>query len=134
MEHDDDKRRSNLWYATSYVDEYFRLLGGSGCYTGYCDCHVPALFTLAMDEWIGQLSITYEQAVRYLIGDRMWEQTDGLPAKTLERAGKYQPTPEDIDWFTARVTKRYPMKYSSREKEVWQLFLEGRGRILKEQA
>jgi hypothetical protein len=134
MEHDDDKRRSNIWYATSYVDEYFRLLGGSGCYTGYCDCHVPALFTLAMDEWVGNLPIGYEQAVRYLISNRMLEQTDGLPAKTLDRVGKYQPTPEDIDWFTARVTERYPMKYSPNEREEWQRFLEGRGRMLKEQS
>jgi len=128
----EEKRRSDLWYATSYVDEYFRLLGGSGCYSGYCDCHVPALFTLAMDEWIGHLPITYEQAVKYLISDRMWEQTDGLPAKTLERVGKYQPRPEDIDWFTTRVTEHYPMKYSSHERDEWQLFLKGRDRMLKE--
>jgi len=60
--------------------------------------------------------------------------TDGLPAKTLDRVGKYQPTPEDIDWFTARVTERYPMKYSPTEEEQWQLFLEGRGQMLKEQS
>jgi hypothetical protein len=134
MESSEEKRRADIWYVTSYIDEYFRLLGGSGCYKGYCDCHVPALFTLAMDEWVGNLPIGYEHAVRYLISNRMWEQTDGLPAKTLDRVGKYQPTPEDIDWFTARVTERYPMKYSPNEEEQWQLFLEGRGQMLNEQS
>ena len=108
------------------------LLGGSGCYSGYCDYHVPALFTLAMDEWIGHPPITYEQAVRYLISDRMWVQTDGLPTKALERVDKYQPTHKDIDWFTEQVTEHYPMKYSPHEKKEWQLFLKGRGQMLKE--
>lgn len=104
MELDDEKRRSNLWYATSYVDEYFRLLGN--------------------------LPIPYEYAVKDLIDFQIWEQTDGLPAKTLERVGKYQPTAEDMDWFTVRVTKHYPMTYNHYEKEEWQQFLERRLTLL----
>jgi len=127
----DEKRRSSLWYATGYIDEYFRLLGGSVCYMGYFDCHVPALFTLAMDEWVGNLHISYEQAVNQLICYQMWSQTDQLPLKVLERVGKYHPTPEDIDLFTVRVTERYPMFYSPYEKENWQRFLEGRGNLLE---
>lgn len=129
MESADEKRRSNLWYSTGYIDEYFRLLGGSGCYVGYCDCHVPALLTLAMDELVGNLPISYEQAVNHLICSQMWTQTDGLPEKALERVKKYQPTPEDIDWFTTRVTECYPMSYSRNEKKEWQWFLERRGRL-----
>jgi hypothetical protein len=130
MESNEEKRRSNIWYATSYIDEYFRLLGGSGCYTGYCDCHVPALLTLAMDEWLGNLPMSYEQAVKFLIDHQMWTLTDQLPAKALERIGQYQPTREDIDWFTKRVTERYPMTYSPNEKKEWLQFLDRRDRVL----
>ena len=134
MESDDEKRRAALWYETSYVDEYFRLLGGSGCYTGYCDCHVPALITLAMDERVGHLPINYEQAVKYLIGDRMWEQTDRLPEKALEQVDKYQPMPEDIEWFTERVTVCYPVNYCQHEMQKWQKFLELREEIMKQKS
>ena len=132
MQSEDEKRRADLWYATSHADEYFRLLGGSGCYTGYCDWHVPALLTLAMDEFVGNLPLTYEQAVKYLIDHQMWTQTDRLPAKALERVAKYEPTPEDIDWFIARVTERYPMTYSRYEKEEWLRFLERRQQVLRQ--
>jgi hypothetical protein len=130
MESAEEKRRSNLWYATTYIDEYFRLLGGAGCYTGYCDRHVPALVTLAMDEWVGNLPIPYEYAVKDLIDYQMWTQTDQLPAKALEHVGKYEPTLEDIDWFTARVTERYPMTYNPFDNEEWQRFLERRLKLL----
>jgi len=131
MESAEEKRRLDIWYGTTYVDEYFRLLGGSGCYTSYCDCHVPALFTLAMDEWVGNLPIPYEHVVKDLIDHQMWTHTDQLPAQTLERVAKYQPRPEDIEWFTARVTERYPMTYGLNEKEVWQSFLSRRRKLFQ---
>ena len=131
MNSGDENRRSALWYSTTYVDEYFRLLGGSGCYTSYCDCHVPALLTLAMDEWVGNLPIPYEHAVKDLIDHQMWAHTDQLPAKTLERVAKYQPTPEDIEWFTVHVTEHYPMTYGPNEKEEWQSFLNRRRKLLQ---
>ncbi|MCD8503488.1 MAG: hypothetical protein LRY56_09400 [Burkholderiaceae bacterium] len=130
MHSNDDKRRAKLWFATSEIDEYFRLLGGSGCYTGYSDWHVPALLTLAFDYQISDQSQAdqnrFEYSVRDLISHRMWEHTDGLPQRAVELVTKLKPTPEDTVWFTDRVSERYPMAYGSYEKEGWADFLEQR--------
>jgi hypothetical protein len=135
---DDEKRRAKLWYATTQIDEYFRLLGGSGCYSGYCDWHVPALLTLALDHDINDQSLTdsylFEQSIKKLISHLMWEQTDGLPQRAVELINKIKPVPDDVDWFTARVTDRYPMAYSSHEKEGWADFLDRRQRRNQEQS
>ncbi len=138
MSLDDEKRRAKLWYATTQIDEYFRLLGGSGCYSGYCDWHVPALLTLALDHDINDQSLTdsylFEQSIKKLISHLMWEQTDGLPQRAVELINKIKPVPDDVDWFTARVTDRYPMAYSSHEKEGWADFLDRRQRRNQEQS
>ena len=138
MSLDDEKRRAKLWYATTQIDEYFRLLGGSGCYSGYCDWHVPALLTLALDHDINDQSLTdsyhFEQSIKKLISHLMWEQTDGLPQRAVELVNKIKPVPDDVDWFTARVTDRYPMAYSSHEKEGWADFLDQRQRRNQEQS
>ena len=138
MSVDDEKRRAKLWYATTQIDEYFRLLGGSGCYSGYCDWHVPALLTLALDHDINDQSLTdsyhFEQSIKKLISHLMWEQTDGLPQRAVELVNKIKPVPDDVDWFTARVTDRYPMAYSSHEKEGWADFLDQRQRRNQEQS
>ena len=138
MSLDDEKRRAKLWYATTQIDEYFRLLGGSGCYSGYCDWHVPALLTLALDHDINDQSLTdsyhFEQSIKKLISHLMWEQTDGLPQRAVELINKIKPVPDDVDWFTARVTDRYPMAYSSHEKEGWADFLDQRQRRNQEQS
>ena len=138
MSLDDEKRRAKLWYATTQIDEYFRLLGGSGCYPGYCDWHVPALLTLALDHDINDQSLTdsyhFEQSIKKLISHLMWEQTDGLPQRAVELINKIKPVPDDVDWFTARVTDRYPMAYSSHEKEGWADFLDQRQRRNQEQS
>ena len=138
MSLDDEKRRAKLWYATTQIDEYFRLLGGSGCYSGYCDWHVPALLTLALDHDINDQSLTdsylFEQSIKKLISHLMWEQTDGLPQRAVELVNKIKPVPDDVDWFTARVTDRYPMAYSSHEKEGWADFLDRRQRRNQEQS
>ncbi len=138
MSVDDEKRRAKLWYATTQIDEYFRLLGGSGCYSGYCDWHVPALLTLALDHDINDQSLTdsylFEQSIKKLISHLMWEQTDGLPQRAVELVNKIKPVPDDVDWFTARVTDRYPMAYSSHEKEGWADFLDRRQRRNQEQS
>lgn len=130
MDSANEKRRAKLWYATTQLDEYFRLLGGSGCYLGYCDWHVPALLTLALDHDINDQSLTdsyhFEQSIKKLISHLMWEQTDGLPQRAIELVNKIKPVPDDVDWFTARVTDRYPMAYSSHEKEGWADFLDQR--------
>jgi hypothetical protein len=86
-----------------------------------------------MDEWVGNLPMSCEQAVKFLIDNQMWTLTDQLPAKALERIGQYQPTHEDIDWFTKRVTERYPMTCSPNEKEQWQQFLDRRDQALQQQ-
>ena len=83
MNSSDDNRRSALWYSTTYIDEYFRLLGGFGCFRGYCDYHVPAHVTLSMDEWVGNLPIPYEHAVKDLIDHQMCTHTDQLQQKRL---------------------------------------------------
>ncbi len=138
MDSADEKRRAKLWYATTQIDEYFRLLGGSGCYPGYCDWHVPALLTLALDHDINDQSLTdsyhFEQSIKKLISHLMWEQTDGLPQRAVELVNKIKPVPDDVDWFTARVTDRYPMAYSSHEKEGWADFLDQRQRRNQEQS
>jgi len=135
---DDDKRRARLWYATADVDDYFRRLGGSGCYPGYCDWHVPALMTLVLDHYMCHQSQVderrFEYSVKSLISHRMWEQTDGLPHRTIKLVNELEPTPEDTVWFTDRVTERYPMAYSSYEREGWTDFLEQRHSRLKEQS
>jgi hypothetical protein len=135
---DDDKRRVRLWYATADIDDYFRRLGGSGCYPGYCDWHVPALVTLVLDHYMCHQSHLdqrrFEYAVKDLISYRMWEQTDGLPKRAVELMTKLEPKPEDTDWFINHVTERYPMAYSSKEKEGWADFLEQRRRRQKEQS
>jgi len=134
----DEKRRAKLWHATTQIDEYFRLLGGSGCYPGYYDWHVPALLTLALDHDINDQSLTdqhhFEQSIKKLISHLMWEQTDGLPQRAVEIVKKIKPLPDDVDWFTARVTDRYPMTHSSHEKEGWADFLEQRQRRNQEQS
>ncbi len=138
MSLDDEKRRAKLWYATTQIDEYFRLLGGSGCYSGYCDWHVPALLTLALDHDINDQSLTdsyhFEHSIKKLISHLMWEQTDGLPKRAVDLVNKIKPVPDDVDWFTARVTDRYPMAYSSHEKEGWADFLDQRQRRNQEQS
>lgn len=71
MQSFEEKRHVSLWYATTQIDEYFRLLGGSGCYSGYCDWHVPALLTLALDHHINDQSLTdqhhFEQSIKNLL-------------------------------------------------------------------
>ncbi len=138
MTSDDDKRRARLWYATADVDDYFRRLGGSGCYPGYCDWHVPALMTLVLDHYMCHQSQVderrFEYSVKSLISHRMWEQTDGLPHRAVKLVNEHEPTPEDTVWFTDHVTERYPMAYSSYEREGWADFLEQRHRRLKEQS
>lgn len=138
MDSANEKRSAKLWYATTQIDEYFRLLGGSGCYSGYCDWHVPALLTLALDHDINDQSLTdsyhFEQSIKKLISHLMWEQTDGLPQRAVELINKIKPVPDDVDWFTARVTDRYPMAYSSHEKEGWADFLDQRQRRNQEQS
>lgn len=135
---DDDKRRARLWYATVDIDDYFRRLGGSGCYPGYCDWHVPALMTLALDHHVSHQNQAdqrhFEYAIKNLISHRMWEETDGLPKRAVELVIKLEPKPEDTEWFIDHVTDRYPMAYSSHEKEGWAEFLKQRESRLKEQS
>lgn len=138
MTSDDEKRRARLWYATAEVDDYFRRLGGSGCYQGYCDWHVPALMTLTLDNHVNHQNQAdkrrFEHAIKDLISHRMWEQTDSLYHRALELVAKLEPRLEDTEWFIDRVTERYPMAYSSYEKEGWADFLEQRRRRQKEQS
>lgn len=138
MTSDDDKRRARLWHATADIDDYFRRIGGSGCYPGYCDWHVPALMTLVLDHYMCYQSQVderrFEHSVKSLISHHMWEQRDGLPHRAVELVNELEPTPEDTVWFTDRVTERYPMAYSSHEKEGWADFMEQRRRRQKEQS
>ena len=128
MQPDDERRRSRLWYATADIDDYFRRLGGSGCYSGYWDWHVPALMTLALDHHVSHQNQAdqrhFEYAIKNLISHRMWEETDGLPQRALALVAKHDPTPDDIEWFTHQVTERYPMAYGRHEKDDWKRFLE----------
>lgn len=124
----EEKHRYKLWYATTQIDEYFRLLGGSGCYQGYCDWHVPALLTLALDQYSGNQEESYERLIKQLISFQMWEQTDGLPQRALELIAKIETLPEDIDWFMNRVSEHYPMSYSSHKKVGWADFIAQRRR------
>lgn len=129
MQDNSDRRRSQLWYSTLQVDEYFRMLGGSGCYPGYADWHVPALMTVAMDDYCSNSKLSYEHMVKRLISHRMWEQTDRLPTRALDLIVKTQSMEEDISWFISSVTERYPMSYRPYEKEEWLAFLDERKQL-----
>jgi|GEM_PF-2931225 len=128
----DETRRAKLWFATTQIDEYFRRLGGSGCYPGYCDWHVPALLTLALDQNISGRVHHQEQSVKELISPHMLEKTDGLPQTAVDLVAKLEPTSEDIEWFITRVTDHYPMTYCSHEIVGWAEFLDQRQRRKKE--
>lgn len=129
MQDNSDRRGSQLWYSTMQVDEYFRMLGGSGCYPGYADWHVPALMIVALDDYCGTSKFSYEHTIKRLISHRMWEQMDQLPARAMELIVKTQPRQEDISGFISLVTERYPMSYTPYEKEEWLAFLEQRKQL-----
>lgn len=120
------------------IDEYFRLLGGSGCYPSFCDWHVPALLILTLDyqssdhSQAGQLC--FEYCVRRLISERMWEQTDGLPQRAVELVSKLEPRPRDTEWLIAEANDRYPMTYSAHEKAGWDAFLKQREKSSRKRA
>lgn len=56
------------------------------------------------------------------------------PNERLSLSTKSKPVPDDVDWFTARVTDRYPMAYRSHEKKGWADFLDQRQRRNQEQS
>ena len=94
--------------------------------------------TLVLDHYMRHQSQLdqrrFEYSVKDLISYQMWEQTDGLPKRAVELVTKLEPKPEDTDWFINHVTERYPMAYSSYEKEGWAEFVKQRDSQLKEQS
>ena len=125
---------AKLWQVTAEVDDYFRRLGGSGCYPGYCDWHVPALVLLAIDQLVMTDEKQYEFAVRNLISHSMWEKTGGLPTRAINLINVGEFTSDSMAWYVDYVSARYPMKYSSREKDGWKNFLHDRELLLNEQS
>jgi hypothetical protein len=99
----------------AYIDDYFHSLGGSGCYPGFSDWHVPALLLLLL---VG-VNPTREEFLSspdsYTLSPRMWRETDGLPSEIFRRLDGFKLSPLQFELYLKLQTELISKKLGARE-------------------
>ncbi len=74
-----------LWSLTGEVNEYFRKLGGSGCYPGFADWHVLGLVLLLVSGLDPSEADFFDSRESHTLPLGLWRETDGLPISIAEK-------------------------------------------------
>ena len=107
------------------IDEYFHLMGGTGCYPGFSDWHVPALLLLLLvgvDPTKEDFLSSYDS---HTLSPRMWRETDGLPTKIFIKLNGFKLSPQQFELYVKLQTERIARKLGAREILEWSNFLAG---------
>jgi hypothetical protein len=97
---------NSLWKITGEVDDYFRRLGGAGCYLGFADWHVPALVLLLLSGVDPGTKEFLQSEESSLIDPTLWRSTDNLPIRTKERLCDLKLSPGLFHLYLTWATKR----------------------------
>lgn len=112
-----------LFRLTAEADEYFRLMGGAGCYAGYRDWHVPALMILLLTGCDPDTPDFLHTEESFQIAPDLWRKTDGLPKKISLKLEGLEFNPELFDEFIHSSTNYICRLHNTRELLGWAEFL-----------
>jgi hypothetical protein len=105
------------------IDEYFHLMGGARCYSGFSDWHVPALLLLLLvgvDPTKEEFFSSYDS---HTLSPRMWRETDGLPSKIFRKLDGFKLSHLQFELYLKVQTERIARKLGAREILAWSNFL-----------
>lgn len=111
--------------AVDEINDYFRHLGGSGQYEGFCEWHTHALLLLLIIGIDPSAEKFYETEDSLLISPRVWRETDGLPEKIAAKLKSINFRPQKVNLFIANTTKKIADLSEIRELFGWLRFLCG---------
>lgn len=112
-----------LWNACSETEDYFSRLGGSGRYPGFNEYHIPALVLILALEKI-EPNGSPNDALRRLLPERMWNETDGLPCRVSKTLNKLVSAElGSLREFVEYVNNSY-QETAPNELVFWRDFLE----------
>lgn len=94
-----------LWSLTGEADDYFRRLGGAGCYSGYADWHPPALVILLLCGADPTKDDFMRSREACLLPRAMWESTDELPKLMQSRLKNFKLDSRTLDEYLRKITK-----------------------------
>ncbi len=117
------KQQDRLWRLTAEADEYFRLIGGAGCYAGYRNWHVPALIILLLTGCDPNGPDFLHAEESFQIAPDLWRKTDGLPQKISLKLEGLEFNPELFDEFIHSSTNYICGLNNTRETLGWAEFL-----------
>lgn len=95
------------------VEDYFRRMGGQGCYEGYRDWHSSVLI----------LCLLLELSVDENVHPAMLTQTDNLPSKIKKKLDLLEVDKQTLDEFM-KFVKSYLVKLNGNELDRFELIIE----------
>ncbi len=112
-----------LWMLLGDIDEYFRLMGGAGCYPGFSNWHAPALLLLLLVGVDPTREDFFSSPDSYVLSPKMWRETDGMPVKIFRRLDGFKLSPMQFELYLKLQTERVAQKLGAREILDWSNFL-----------
>lgn len=95
------------------VEDYFRRMGGQGCYEGYEDWHPSVLM----------LCLLLELNVDENVHPAMLTRTDNLPSKINKKLNQLEVDKQTLDEFM-KFVKSYLVKLNGNELDRFEMFLD----------
>lgn len=106
-----------LWKCLGECHDYFARLGGSGRYEGYREWHAPCLVLMTLLETRNSKDFIRQKVQELDLPEKLWERTDGLPAKIKALLSGESVTMEMLGEFIDQVKEK--MKNEVRERSGW---------------